>query len=187
MARARSHSKVDSLPQEVRDLIAQLLKSDRTYSQIMAKLHELDLPEAEMPSRSGLGRWAKQQAAILDEVRRSEAISRAVVERFGEETDDRLSRANLAMAHGVVTRLMFTEEGGRTEVDFKEANWLTNSIHKLAASEKINLDVELIKKRERDKVKAANALAVEKVAKQAGLSAELIAKLKASIFGKEAV
>ena len=183
MARARSHSKVDSLPQEVRDLIAQLLKSDRTYSQIMAKLHELDLPEAEMPSRSGLGRWAKQQAAILDEVRRSEAISRAVVERFGEETDDRLSRANLAMAHGVVTRLMFTEEGGRTEVDFKEAN----SIHKLAASEKINLDVELIKKRERDKVKAANALAVEKVAKQAGLSAELIAKLKASIFGKEAV
>ncbi|MBU6430487.1 MAG: DUF3486 family protein, partial [Cyanobacteria bacterium REEB65] len=80
---ARSQSKVARLPEAAREAIGRLLKAGRTLDEIMAKLDELDIPADAKPSRSGLGRWAKQHGAIVEEMQRQAAIGEALVSRYG--------------------------------------------------------------------------------------------------------
>jgi hypothetical protein len=183
---ARVQSKVTRLPPEARELVGTLLKNGRTLDEIMVKLRELDLPE--LPSRSGLGRWAKQHGAIVEEMQRQAAIGEALVTKFGQAGDNRTARLNIAMAQGLLTRLMFTEDGQIATLDAKEAMFLAGAIKDLVSASKSDTDREMkIRDIERKLANEQAATAVERVSKAEGLSAPLIAKLKSSIFGKEAV
>lgn len=185
---ARRPSKVSRLPTEARELIGALLQAGRTLDEVMAKLHELDLPDVELPSRAGLGRWAKQHGAIVEEMQRQAVIGEALVSRFGEAGDNRAARLNIAMAQGLLTRLMFTEDGQVATLDAKEAMFLTSAIKSLVSASKDDTDREIKLKNEGKKeAQEEAAKGVEQRARKAGLSAQLIADLKASVFGKEAV
>ncbi len=185
---ARGVSKIERLPEEARALIGSLLKNGRTLDEIMAKLAELAIPDEDMPSRSGLGRWAKQYAAIADEMRRQEMISKALVAQYGEAGDSRTARMNISMAQGLLTRLMFTEDGQHATLDAKEAMFLANAISSLASASKADTDREMkIRTQAEKKAKEEAAKAVEQVGKRAGLTADLLDKLRAGVFGKDAV
>jgi hypothetical protein len=185
---ARSKSKVSRLPEEARSLIGDLLKSGRTIDEIMDKLRELDLPGDAMPSRSGLGRWAKQHGAIVEEMQRQAQIGEALVAQYGEAGDSRAARLNIAMAQGLLTRLMFTEDGQVATLDAKEAMFLASAIKSLTGASKDDTDRELkIRADAEKKAKAEAARAVEAVSRSAGLSGDLINRLKAGVFGKDAV
>jgi hypothetical protein len=185
---ARSKSKIARLPEEAREIIGRLLKGGRTLDEIMAKLGELDLPDEVMPSRSGLGRWAKQHGAIVEEMQRQAMIGEALVSRFGEASDSRAARLNIAMAQGLLTRLMFTEEGQVAQLDAKEAMFLTAAIKSLVSASKDDTDREIkITAAAEKRARAEAAKAVEQVSRSAGLSGDLINRLKAGVFGKDAV
>ena len=185
---ARSQSKVARLPAEARELVGGLLKAGRTLDEIMAKLHELDLPDEEMPSRSGLGRWAKQHSAIVEEMQRQRDIGEALVSRYGEAGDNRTARLNIAMAQGLLTRLMFTEEGQIAQLDAKEAMFLAGAIKDLVSASKTDTDRDVKIRIEERKLALAEAVkGVEKASRAAGLSEAVIKNIKAGVFGKDAV
>jgi hypothetical protein len=185
---ARSTSKVERLPEEAREAVGRLLKAGRTLDEIMAKLAELDIPAADMPSRSGLGRWAKQHSAIVEELQRQAQIGEALVARFGEIGDNRAARANIAMAQGILSRLMFTEEGEVARLDAKEAMFLASAIKSLTGASKDDTDREMKIRADAEKrAKIEAAKAVEKIARSRGVSAELLNEIRAGIFGKDAV
>lgn len=185
---ARSTSKVERLPEEAREAVGRLLKAGRTLDEIMAKLAELDIPAADMPSRSGLGRWAKQHGAIVEEMQRQAAISEALVSRFGEAGDTRTARLNIAMMQGILSRLMFSEEGQIVTLDAKDAMFLSSAIKNLTGASKDDTDREMKIRLDAEKrAKAAAAKAVEQEGRAAGLSESLINQMKARVFGKDAV
>ena len=179
---ARSQSKVARLPAEARELVGGLLKAGRTLDEIMAKLHELDLPDEEMPSRSGLGRWAKQHSAIVEEMQRQRDIGEALVSRYGEAGDNRTARLNIAMAQGLLTRLMFTEEGQIAQLDAKEAMFLASAIKSLTGASKDDTDREMkIRADERKKEQEKTAKALQQVSREGGISPETLAEINRAL------
>ena len=183
---ARRPSRIDQLPESVRGLIGQLRRNGATIDSILAKLKEM-LPEAELPSRSGVGRYVQQFEAIAEEMRRQRGIAEALVERFGDAGDGRTARLNIALAQGLLTRLMFTEDGGVATLDAEEAMFVCRSVQSLVSASKSDADRELKLREDQDKrTKSAAATAAESVAKEHGLSAATVAAIRAKILGVKA-
>jgi hypothetical protein len=184
VTRRHQPSKVDRLPEPVRDLVGQLRRQGRTIDEIMAKLAELDLPPEDVPSRSSVGRFVKQAGAIAEEMRRQRQIGEILVESHGREADTRTSRINIGLAQGLLTRLMFTEDGEKATLDAKEAHFICASIQSLASAAKADTEREMKLRAEAErKTKAAAAKAVESVAREQGLSADTVAAIRARILG----
>lgn len=179
---ARSQSKVARLPEEARVLVGSLLKAGRTLDEIMGKLQELALPVDDLPSRSGLGRWVKQHSAIVEEMQRQASIGEALVSRYGEAGDSRTARLNIAMAQGLLTRLMFTEEGQIAMLDAKEAMFLASAIKSLTGASRDDTDREMkIRADERKKEQEKTAKAIEQVSRKPGVSIETLAEINRAL------
>lgn len=178
-------SKVDRLPEEVRELIGKLRRNGRTIDEIMAKLGELDLvelglTEEDMPSRAGLGRHLAQLDAITQEMRRQQTIAEAMVERGLVMDQGQTAKLNVALAHGLLTRLMFTEEGQVATLDPEEAMFVARSIQSLASAAKADTDRELKVRTEMAKEAAA---AAKKVATGMGLTREAVDAFQREMLG----
>lgn len=178
-------SKIDRLPEEVRELIGKLRRNGRTLDEIMAKLGELDLDAlglapVDMPSRTGMYQHLKQIDSITAEMHRQEAIAEAMVERGLVMDEGRTARLNVALAHGLLTRLMFTEEGRAATLDPEEAMFVAKSIQSLASAAKANTDREL---KVRAEVAKEAAAAAAKVAKDQGLTREAVDLFQREMLG----
>lgn len=182
---AKRPSKVDQLPAELRELIGKLRRDGATVDTILAKLRELDpaelgvTPEA-IPSRAGLGRHLKQMDAITEEMRRQQAIAEAMVERGLVMDEGRTARLNVALAHGLLTKLMFTEEGTVATLDPEEAMFVARSIQSLASAAKADTDREL---KVRQQLAKEAAEAARKVATDMGLSREAVEMFQREMLG----
>lgn len=177
---ARRPSKVDQLPAEVRELIGKLRRDGRTLDQIMGKLAELDLPDAAMPSRTGMFRHIRQLDAITGEMRRQQAVAEAMVERGLVMDEGRTARLNVALAHGLLTKLMFTEDGTVATLDPEEAMFVARSIQSLASAAKADTDRELKVRAEMAKEAAA---AAKKVATGMGLTRDAVEAFQREMLG----
>lgn len=177
-------SSIDRLPPEIRDRIGELRRGGLTYDQILAHLAEL-LPATEMPSRSALGRHLAEFEAAAEEMRRQDAITKALVAQFGDATDGRMLRLNIALTQGVLSKIALAEDGKLTRLDPEEAMFLARAVQSLASAAKADTEREQkIRDRALAEAKAAAAAAVDKVAKTAGgLTRETVAALKAEFLG----
>ena len=101
-------STIDRLGTTIRDEIRRLRESGRSIDEILAHLRLLDVEV----SRSALGRHVQKIGAVGERMRRSRAVAEALVEKFGEERDDRLMRLNLELMHGKVMEVLTAEEEG---------------------------------------------------------------------------
>lgn len=105
-------SSIVRLPPEIRDLIGDLLRRGRTLDEIKAALEGLDVDV----SRSALGRHRKKLNEAVERIRRSKAISEAIVGAMGTEADTQTLRGNVALMSEVVQRIIITAsqplEGG---------------------------------------------------------------------------
>ena len=91
MARRHRPSSIDKLDPKLQTALADLRRQGRTVTEITEHLVKLG---AEV-SRSAVGRHIKSMAEIGEEMRRAEHTARFLVEEFGEETDERVARANM--------------------------------------------------------------------------------------------
>lgn len=178
-------SKVDQLPAEIRELIAKLRRNNCTTDQIMGKLAELDLggmgvKSEDLPSRSGLARHLKQVDAVTAEMRRQQTLAEAMVERGLVMDQGQTAKLNVALAHGLLTRLMFTEEGQVATLDPEEAMFVARSIQSLASAAKADTDRELKVRSEMAKEAAA---AAKKVATGMGLTREAVEAFQREMLG----
>lgn len=185
---AKRPSKIDRLPEEVQTLIGKLRRNGRTIDEIMAKLGELDLDALgiapdDLPSRAAIGRHVQELDAMAEEMRRQKTIAEAMVERGLVMDQGQTAKLNIALAHGLLTRLMFTGNQPAT-LDAEEAMFVARSIQSLASAAKADTDRELKVRAEVAKeTKAASAKAAETIAREKGLSADTVAAIKASILG----
>lgn len=133
MASRNRPSKVDQLPPEVRELIAELRQSHGwSIDQILAVLRDLadgrqpGLPGALppelaeppaidpdlVPSRGRLGAHIQGLSQLAEKLQRSRSIAEALVRRTGEK-ESRLTQLNVELMHSVVTDLVLAAESGQ--------------------------------------------------------------------------
>ncbi|NYZ12876.1 DUF3486 family protein [Azospirillum sp. RWY-5-1] len=122
-------SKIDKLPDPLREGIAQLWHSGRYgLDEILRHLRDLSegrrtmLPPEldvavsvtadDLPSRSRLHAHLQGLDRVAEKVGRSRAVAEALVKRYGDEPESRTARLNIELAHSAVLDLFLAEGGG---------------------------------------------------------------------------
>lgn len=124
-------SKVDRLPQEIRDAIADLRRSGRTIDEILGHLRTMGGPAAEV-SRSGLGAHLKKWDALAERLKGSREAAEAIMARFENQgADDRMARLNVQMLHSAILGIWNGEDGEALQLDAKEAMQLSTALKNL--------------------------------------------------------
>lgn len=144
-------SSIKRLPPEVREVVGDLRDQGHTIDEILEHLRQLGVDSV---SRSAMGRHVKQLDAIGAEIRRNRALAEAVIKKYGEESDSRVNRMNIELMHGVLTKLMFGEDGEQVKLDPKEAMFAATAIEKLGKAEKTDIDREKARRDLRDRIEA---------------------------------
>lgn len=137
----RQPSSIDKLDPALQSAIGDLRRKGRTVTEIHEHLVQLGADV----SRSAVGRRLKTMAEIGEEMRRSENTARFLVEEFGEETDERVARANMRILQGAILRLQ-TERpideatGEMIEMDAGEAKSLSLVLQRLVSAQRMDAD-----------------------------------------------
>jgi hypothetical protein len=182
MPKSNRPSSIDVLPDEVKAAIGKLRLQGRTIDDILAHLHALDLEV----SRSSLGRHVKKLAIIGERMKHSRDMATALVDRFGEEPDNRLARLNLEMMHALVLDVMTaqsTDEDGEpvpVTLDAEQVMFLSRSLQSLASAQKTDQDRTL---KMRQEIAKEAAKAVEGVASAEGWGPETKKRLWDAVIG----
>lgn len=185
MAGRNKPSSIDRLPEEVQAAIAGLRRQGRTIDEILDHLRSLDVEV----SRSALGRHVKSLAEIGEQLRRSETMAKFIVEKFGEETDDRVGRANMRILQGalleILTEERVGEDGAPVTLSADEAKSISLSLQRLVAAQRMDAERQLrLRAEARAEMAREAAVAVEKVARrEGGLSKDTVQAIKAEILG----
>lgn len=181
---ARRPSKIDRLPEEVREMIGKLRRNGRSIDDIMRKLGELDLDalgisDTDMPSRACVGRHVQELDALAEEMRRQKTIAEAMVERGLVIDQGQTAKLNISLAHGLLTRLLFNN-GSVTTLDAEEAMFVCRSIQSLTSSAKADTDREL---KVRQQLAKEAAEAARKIATDMGLTRDAVELFQREMLG----
>jgi hypothetical protein len=140
---ARQPSSIDKLPAEIRDVIAGLRRQGLTIDEIRDHLLALDVDV----SRSALGRHVKTIAEVGERMRRADAISKAIVDKFGDQTDDRVARASMHILQGVILDLTVAQEededGNPVSISPETVKSLALALQRLTAAQRMDAEREL--------------------------------------------
>lgn len=124
-------SKIDRLPLEIRDAIADLRRDGRTIDEILAHLQALGGPAAEI-KRTGLGVHLKKWDAVAQRLNGSRQAAEAIMSRFENQgADDRMARLNVQLLHSSIMAIQAGEDGEGAALDPKEAMQLTIAVKNL--------------------------------------------------------
>lgn len=179
-------SSIDRLPKEIKEAIDTLLKGDRhTYDEILDKLNELH-EDADI-SRSALGRYAKRTANYRREKKRTNDVIEIMSKNMGEVAESKLGRVVVELLQSAILDLMlarYDEDGEPVPVDPKTLAQLSQASKNLQYAMKISVDQEMkIREDERRQAKEEAVKAVEKTAREKGLTKDTVEAIKAGILG----
>lgn len=184
-------STIDRLEPEIQELIGQLRRRGRTINEIMAKLAELDIEI----SRSALGRHVRSLTDVQDELRSSREMAVALVDKYGEEGDDKLARLNIELAHSLLLRVQMAYlaakdddngEGTTLTITGQELNFLSRTSKSLAEAKKVtNAEARQIRKEATEKATKEAAENATKAARAKGLSKETVDAIRHAVLGSD--
>lgn len=176
-------SSIKRLPEQIQEEIGKLRRQGRTIDEILDKLHEL-LPEDQQPSRSAMGRHVQKIETLGKHLRASREMANALVDRLGDGGENKLLRLNAELMQGVITSLLITPEGEQVVLDPKDAAFLANALQRIASAQKTDADlVSRIREEQRLILETDMANKLDKTAKKAGASAEMIESIKRELLG----
>lgn len=188
---ARRPSSIDRLPPEIREAIGRLRDHGRTIDEILDHLRSMEIEV----SRSALGRHVQAMEKVGERLRRSRAVSEALVRQLGDAPESKTARLNIEMMHSFVFDLLALAEESGEEGEAMQAMLrnpkavalISEAVERLTKASRHNADfVEQVEKRAAARAKTEAAKAVDAVAREKGLSADTLAAIKASIFGVRA-
>lgn len=143
-------SKIDQMPQQIRDLIESLRGNGRTIDQIHDKLAEL-LPSDQVPARSSVGLHVQKLDALAEKIR----IADRMAENFlgPDDGNDRLTRAS-AKALGSVLFGLVTAEADEDGAQFSptDVRVLSQALRNIAGAKKTAVEYDLREQQLRQKV-----------------------------------
>lgn len=182
-------STIARLPSEIREAIGRLRDQGRTLDEILTHLQGMEVTV----SRSALGRHVQQMDKVGERLRRSRAISEALVRQLGDAPESQTARLNIEMMHSFLFDFLASAEEGAEEGseaalahvrDPKSVALMAEAVQRLTIASRNNADyVARLEDRAAAKAKAGAARAAEAVAREKGLSADTVRAIKASILG----
>lgn len=187
-------SSIDELPEAIRSEIGRLRTQGATIDRIVEHLQAL---HGEAPSRSAVGRHVKKMAAVGERLRRSRDVAEALVRELGDAPASRTAQLNIELVHGAVFDLFNRADEDMETID-KDGRaalagnpegimMMAKALESLTRAQKTDLEfVQQIELRATEKERKAAAARVEEIAKDAGITAATMAKIKAGIFGVRA-
>ena len=189
---AKRPSSISRLDPQIRDAIGRLRDHGKTLDEILDHLRGMEIEV----SRSALGRHVQAMEKVGERLRRSRAVSEALVRQLGDAPESKTARLNIEMMHSFVFDFLATAEEGEGEKGQAAAALMQNpmalklfseSVERLTKASRHNADfVEQVEKRAAARARAEAVQAMDAVAKEKGLSADTLAAIKAGIFGVKA-
>jgi hypothetical protein len=184
-------SSVDRLPASIREEIGNLRGLGKTIDEILDHLRTMAVDV----SRSALGRHVQSMEKVGERLRRSRAVSEALVRQLGDAPESKTARLNIELLHSVMYDFLAlaeddTEEGAAAVKmlrDPKAVALFAEAAQRLTQASRHNVAfVAEVEKRSAEKAKREAATAAEVSGREAGLSAETIGAIKARILGLKA-
>lgn len=181
-------STIDRLPTEIREAIGRLRDHGKTIDEILDHLRGMEVEV----SRSALGRHVQAMEKVGERLRRSRAVSEALVRQLGDAPESKTARLNIEMMHSFVFDFLASaeeadEEGGAAAAlmrDPKAVALFAEAVQRLTQASRTNADfVAKVEERAAARAKTEAATAAETVAREKGISKDTIAAIKAGIFG----
>lgn len=180
-------SKIQQLPDDIRSQLAAMLRSgSMSQKDILAEVNKLivesGLPPEDQISRTGLNRFFKRTEAAGSRISRAREMAEVLTSKLGDAPTSQISNLmseNMkTMAFETSMALMEATEDGEM-IDIKQFNQLALAFQRISQSSILNQKIE---KEIRAAFAAEAANAVEKIVKQAGVSAETITFIKSEIL-----
>lgn len=178
-------SKIERLPDDVKAFLDAMLR-DREYSQqdildeVNKQIAAQGLPEHDQISRSGLNRYATRMEQIGKRMRETNAIADAWVSKLGDAPTGQVGNLLIQMTRSMAFDLTLSLQEKDEPASVQMLRELALTIKRLESASMDSL------KREKEIRKAfaeEAATKAETAAKQAGLSKDAIATIKADILG----
>lgn len=178
-------SKIERLPDDVKAFLDAMLR-DREYSQqdildeVNKQIADQGLPEHDQISRSGLNRYATRMEQIGKRMRETNAIADAWVSKLGDAPTGQVGNLLIQMTRSMAFDLTLSLQEKDEPASVQMLRELALTIKRLESASMDSL------KREKEIRKAfaeEAATKAETAAKQAGLSKDAIATIKADILG----
>lgn len=179
-------SNVEKLPDEIRDAAYELLRGGRTVDEITAHLRGLGADV----SRSGVGRWKKSAEKSMKALQRATALGEGWAKSLKDDPEGKVGRLLVELGKTAALDVLLAQQGeGHSDdeesdetrpLDVKSLFFLSSAVKNFESAGNMNVAREL---KIREEVLAKAAKEVDKVGKQRGLSAEVVAEVKAKILG----
>lgn len=183
-------SKVNQLPQEIKDHMHALLRSGSMSQkdireEINQMIEEFGLPEDDKVSRTGFNKYAQKFEKVGERIRQSREVAEVWISKLGQaptsDVGKLLQEFVRTMAFETSMKLMDeAAEEGAEPISPKALGQLALVVQRIEAASMSSLKVEK-EIRSAFAVEAANT--AEKVAKTAGLTKEGVELLKREILG----
>ncbi|MFP7605185.1 DUF3486 family protein [Serratia quinivorans] len=182
--RGRS-SKVDLLPDAIRDALHQMLRDKRhTQEEIREAINALidqhDLPDDMQLSRTGLNRYASRMEAIGSKIRASREMAEIWAAKLGSAPTSDVGKLLMEFVKTLAFETTMSLSEGDDPVAPKALGQLALVAQRIEAAQMVSHKRE---KEIRQAFAEEAAEAAEKVTKQAGLTAETAATIRREILG----
>jgi len=183
-------SKVNLLPQEIRDQLHALLRSGNMHQKdileaVNQMIEEHGLPDEAKLSRTGFNRFAKKFESVGERIRQSREVAEVWTAKLGQaptsDVGKLLQEFVRTMAFETSMKMMDeAEEEGAEPISPKALGQLALVVQRIEAAAMSSIKVE---KEIRSAFAAEAATKVEQIVKQAGISAETAIDIKNQILG----
>lgn len=139
-------SSIDTLDPAVRESLDQLLKTGRyTLDQVLEQIRAA-FPDAEIPSRSALGRYSQRFDEIGKHLRQSREVAKVWADRLGSEPQGDIGKMVMellrTLAFDVTLELGEPDETGKVNLDPKSISTLALAMQRLEAAGRWNIQRE---------------------------------------------
>lgn len=189
-AKSSRKSKVNLLPQEIRDQLHALLRSGSMHQKdileaVNQMIDEAGLPEDAKLSRTGFNRFAKKFETIGERIRQSREVAEVWTAKLGQaptsDVGKLLQEFVRTMAFETSMKMMDAAEQENAEpISPKALGQLALVVQRIEAAAMSSIKVE---KEIRSAFATEAAAKAEQIVKQAGISAETATEIKNQILG----
>ena len=172
----RKHSKVNSLPKELREATEQLHQAGRTYTQITEYLrdHGTDI------DRSSVGRWDKAFSARLERIKLAAQRAEAVIREMGDRPVTEIYEAAEKVATQALLDVMLEMPEGASEIKFIDAARAIAALQNSAMRRECT-KIAIAKDAEERAARAAKE--IDKIGAKAKLSPDVLAQIREQVYG----
>ena len=183
---------IDRLPSDLRTSIDRYLgKENRSVDEFTTFLAELLAPHEISVSRSSAHRYMVSKEEGAEMLRQTREITAALAQEMSDSKQQgQLGRMLVEMARSLVHDMLVTYHRKGETPDPKELAMIGKGMAEMARAARLDQDFEEKVEKERKKIEAeANRKAVdsmERVATEAGLSAERVAQIRRDFLGVRA-